>query len=128
MDPLIVLAEFDEPGQISGPMVQAGFQIQTLDTAEAALRFCGINPVSLVISRVVFRYGMTGVELVERLRSLASPPHTILITPHRSDRLRRIPGYPPRGVRVLRKPIVPAELLKEVQSVVSVRARAKATC
>jgi DNA-binding response OmpR family regulator len=117
--PLIVLAEFDEPGKLSGPLVQAGYRTETMDTADAALRFCGINKVDLVISRVVFRYGMTGVELAQRLKSMASPPNVVLITTFQSDRLRKIPGYPPPGVTVLRKPVIAAELLKVVTSIVS---------
>ena len=58
-----------------------------------------------VISRVVFRYGMNGVDLVTRLRALGSPPRALLITTYQTDRLRKIPGFPPPGVTVLRKPI-----------------------
>jgi CheY-like chemotaxis protein len=117
--PLIVLAEFEEPGKLAGPLVHAGYRTETVDTADAALRFCGINRVTLVISRVVFRYGITGVELAQRLQSMATPPHVVLVTTYQADRLRRIPGFPPPGVPVLRKPVVTAELLKIVSSIVS---------
>jgi CheY-like chemotaxis protein len=117
--PLIVLAEFEEPGKRAGPLVHAGYRTETVDTADAALRFCGINRVTLVISRVVFRYGMTGVELAQRLQSMATPPHVVLITTYQADRLRRIAGFPPPGAPVLRKPVVTAELLKIVSSIVS---------
>jgi DNA-binding response OmpR family regulator len=113
--PLIVLAEFEEPGKLAGPLVQAGYRTETMDTADAALRYCGINPVTLVISRVFFRYGITGVELAKRLQSMASPPAVVLITTYQTDRLQKIPGYPLPGVPVLRKPIVAGELLKIVQ-------------
>lgn len=116
--PLIVLAEFEAPGKLAGPLVQAGFRTETVDTADAALRFCGINPVRLVISRVMFRYGMTGVDLAQRLQAMAAPPAVLLITSYRADKLRQIPGFPPAGVPVLRKPIVTAELLKMVTSLV----------
>jgi DNA-binding response OmpR family regulator len=117
--PLIVLAEFDEPGKLAGPLVQAGFRTETVDTADAALRFCGINSVNLVISRVLFRYGITGVELAHRLESLAQPPRVLLITNFANDLLRKIPGFPPAGVPVLRKPIMSDELLKTVSTMVS---------
>jgi DNA-binding response OmpR family regulator len=112
--PLIVLAEFEEPGKVAGPLVQAGFRTETVDTGDAALRFCGITAVTLVISRVMFRYGMTGVELAGRLQSLAAPPRVILVTAFHNDKLRTIPGFPVPGVPVLRKPIMPAELLQAV--------------
>jgi DNA-binding response OmpR family regulator len=115
--PLIVLAEFEEPGKLAGPLVQSGYRTETMDTADAALRYCGINPVSVVISRVIFRYGITGVELARRLQSMASPPAVVLITTYRVDRLQKIPGYPVPGVPVLRKPIIAAELLKIVTSI-----------
>jgi DNA-binding LytR/AlgR family response regulator len=67
----------------------------------------------------VFRYGITGVELAQRLQSMATPPHVVLVTTYQADRLRRIPGFPPPGVPVLRKPVVTAELLKIVSSIVS---------
>lgn len=117
--PVIVLAEFEEPGKLAGPLVQAGYRTETVDTADAALRFCGINPVALVISRVVFRYGINGVELTQRLQALKKPPQVVLITTYQVERLRRIPGYPPPGVPVLRKPIMTEELVKLVSSIVS---------
>jgi DNA-binding response OmpR family regulator len=117
--PLIVLAEFEEPGKLAGPLVQAGFRTEIMDTADAALRFCGINQVDLVITRIVFRYGITGVELAGKLRSLASPPEVLMVTAFQADRLRKIPGFPPPGIPVLRKPIVTAELMKLVTSMVS---------
>ena len=117
--PLIVLAEFEEPGKLAGPLVQSGFRTETMDTADAALRFCGINRVDLVISRVLFRYGMTGVDLAHRLRSMATPPAVVLVTAYQPDQLRQIPGFPIAGVPLLRKPIVTAELVKMVSSRVS---------
>ena len=114
--PLIVLAEFEAPGKLAGPLIQSGYRTEIMDTADAALRYCGINSVTLVISRVVFRYGITGVELAQRLQSMATPPAVVLITTYQADRLRNIPGFPPAGVPVLRKPIVAAELLKIVNS------------
>ena len=117
--PLVVLAEFDEPGKLAGPLVHAGYRTETMDTADAALRFCGINKVNVVISRVLFRYGINGVELAQRLQSMASAPHVVLMTTYQAERLRKIPGYPPQGVPILRKPIVTAELLKIVNSFVS---------
>jgi DNA-binding response OmpR family regulator len=115
--PLIVLAEFEEPGKLAGPLVQAGFHTETMDTADAALRYCGINPVTVVISRVVFRYGITGIELARRLQSMASPPAVVLITTYQADRLQKIPGFPIPGVPVLRKPIIAAELVKIVSAI-----------
>jgi DNA-binding response OmpR family regulator len=115
--PLIVLAEFEEPGKLAGPLVQAGYRTEIMDTADAALRYCGINPVTVVISRIGFRYGITGVELARRLQSMASPPAVVLITTYQADRLQKIPGYPIPGVPVLRKPIIAAELLKIVSSI-----------
>ncbi len=120
MEPLIVIAEYDEPGQLAGPLVQEGFRTEIVDTADAALRFCGINPVSLVITRVVFRYGISGVELIDRLQALAAPPRAIMVTTFRTDRLRKLPGFPPAGVPLLFKPIVSAELVKQVNSLVAV--------
>jgi DNA-binding response OmpR family regulator len=99
--------------------VQAGFRIEITDTADAALRYCGITQVDLVISRVVFRYGINGVELAQRLRSMASPPSVLLVTTYQAERLRKIPGFPLPGVPVLRKPIVTDELVKMVSSMVS---------
>jgi len=119
MEPLIVLAEYDEPGQLAGPLVQQGYRTEIVDTADAALRFCGINSVSVVITRVIFRYGMSGVELISRLQLLASPPRSILVSPHRSDSLRKIPGFPPPGVTLIQKPIVHDELLKAVNLLVT---------
>lgn len=116
---MIVLAEFEEPGKLAGPLVQAGYRTETMDTADAALRFCGINPVSVVISRVVFRYGINGVELAQRLQSLKTPPQVVLITTYQTERLRKIPGYPPPNVPVLRKPVMVEELVKLVGSMVS---------
>jgi class 3 adenylate cyclase len=117
-NPLIVLAEFDEPGKLAGPLVHAGFRTETVDTADAALRFCGINCVNLVISRVLFRYGISGVELAQRLQALATPPGLILITGFHNDLLQKIPGFPPPGVPLLRKPVMTAELLKAVAGMV----------
>jgi DNA-binding response OmpR family regulator len=118
MEPLIVLAEYEEPGQLAGPLVQQGYHIETFDSADAALRFCGINNVSLVITRALFPYGITGVELISRLQSLANQPRAIMVTGHRSDKLGKIPGYPPPGVSLLHKPIVNDELLKTVNALV----------
>ena len=73
----------------------------------------------MVISRIVFRYGMTGVDLAQRLRALASPPPVLLITAFQSDQLRKIPGFRVPGVPVLRKPIVIEELVKTVIARVS---------
>ena len=124
--PLIVIAEFEEPGKLAGPLVQAGFRTEIMDTADAAARFCGINKVDLVITRIVFRYGITGIDLAHRLRALASPPAVVLVTTYQADRLRKIPGYPMAGVPMLRKPIVTAELVKMVASMISVADRSTA--
>jgi DNA-binding response OmpR family regulator len=116
---LIVLAEFEEPGQLAGPLVQAGFRTEIVDTGDAALRFCGINHVDVVITRIVFRYGITGVELVNRLRGMGSSARAIMITSHKSDRLRKVAGFPMPGVPILRKPILGSELVQKVASVMS---------
>lgn len=116
MGRLILLAEYDEPGQLAGPIVQEGFRTEIVDTADAALRFCGITPVSLVITRVVFRYGISGVELVDRLKALASPPRVVMITSYHTERLLKVAGFPPPGVPLLRKPLIAAELLKHVRA------------
>ena len=115
---LIVLAEFEQPGKLAGPLVQAGFRTETVDSAEAALRFCGINSVDLLITRIVFRYGMTGVELVNRAQAMKSCPRALMITSHRSERLRKVAGFPLPGVPVLYQPIMEAELLETVSSLI----------
>ena len=107
----IVVAEYDNPEEIAEPF-RADYCVVIVDTGEAALNICTTCRVDLVITRAVFREGMNGVDLADRLAALPSPPRVCLVTPFRLAILKALPGFPPPGVPVLRKPIPTDALVK----------------
>ena len=105
----IVIAEYDRPEEIAEPL-RLDYRVVIVDSADAAFQVCTTCEVDLVVTRVVFREGMNAVELVDQLAMLPVPPRVCLVTPFRLAILNNLPGFPPPGVPILRKPI-PISLL-----------------
>jgi len=81
-----------------------GWQVHKVVTAGQALDLCRVQEIHLVISRVVFAEDgrRNGVDLANELRGRVP---VILLTEFSDAILRKIPGYPPIGVPVLRQPV-----------------------
>lgn len=104
--PTIVIAEYDRPEEVVGPL-RADYCTVVVDSADAAFQICAACQVDLVITRAVFLRGMNAVELLDRLATLPSPPRVCLVTPFRLAVLNSLSGFLPPGVPILEKPIPP---------------------
>src|SRR5690349_16013309 len=114
LQPLIVVAEFDRADELISPL-RADYRVEVAATGDAALKICRKCQVDLVISRVVFREGLNGIDLIEELARLNVPPKMLLVTPFRLNILRVVPGFPPKGVPLLHIPAPPEVLLNQVR-------------
>jgi hypothetical protein len=103
-------AEYDRPAEVAEPL-RGDYNVVVVDTAEAAFQICTTCKVNLVITRAVFREGMNGVELVDRLATVPSPPRVYLVTPFRLAILNALPGFRPPGVPIVRNPILTGVLV-----------------
>jgi two-component system chemotaxis response regulator CheY len=91
----------------------AGFRVSTANRGEDALRVFGAEPADLVITD--FRMpGMNGVELIERLRTLAPGLPALLVSANPVD----VDTMPP-GVHFLSKPVSMPELPGVVASLIA---------
>jgi DNA-binding NarL/FixJ family response regulator len=84
-------------------------------TAEAAVAFCTITPVDLVLMDLSFGSGRSGVEATARLRAIATPPNVLVVTNYDTD--ADILGAIEAGAcGYILKDTPPAELLSAVRS------------
>lgn len=90
-----------------------GWQVHKVATASQALHLCRVQKINLVISRVVFAEDgrRNGVDLANELKGRVP---VILLTEFPDAILRKIPGYPPIGVPVLRQPVDLNALEREI--------------
>lgn len=74
-------------------------EVLTADHADLALSLCRQRNINLVVSRVVFRNGTSGIEFAAELRRSGIP--VILFSPFSEAILRRLPGFPPADIPVV---------------------------
>ena len=109
--PFVVVADYEGAEEVAAPL-RAYNDVQIVDSANEAVHVCATRRVDLVITRAVFFQGMNGVELVDALKALSCPPKVVLTTPFKLDILAVLPGFPPRAVPILRKPLDAKELIR----------------
>jgi DNA-binding response OmpR family regulator len=111
-----VIAGFDFRGfsAIVELLNRDGWQVHKVATASQALHLCRVQEINLVISRVVFAEDgrRNGVDLANELGGRVP---IILLTEFPDAILRKIPGYPPIGVPVLRQPVDLNALEREIR-------------
>lgn len=112
----VVLVD-DDPGlcaALAFAMETEGICVRTFESAEAMLAADGeLDPACFVIDQRL--PGMTGLELVARLRERDERAPAILITSHPSTHLRAQARS--AGVEIVEKPLLEGALMEKVRSI-----------
>jgi PAS domain S-box-containing protein len=119
--PTILLVE-DEDGvrrMMHRFLEREGYQLLAARNAEEAEDIAGVyaEAIHVLVTDVVMP-GMTGPQLAERLKPLRPQMQVLFVSGYRHDALDQ-QGLLGRGVHVLPKPFPPAQLLRQVQLLVT---------
>jgi len=123
--PTILLVE-DEDGvrhMMHRSLEREGYQLLTARNAGEAEDLAGVfaGPIHVLVTDVAMP-GVTGPQLAERLKSLRPNMKVLFVSGYRHDMLDQ-QGLLARGARVLSKPFPPAQLVRQVQTLLSRVAR-----
>jgi PAS domain S-box-containing protein len=92
---------------------RAGYNVESCSGGLQALELCERQPFDLVLLDVMMP-DLDGVEVLRRLKALGAESCVILMTGHAPETLQaRLREFP--DIRVLPKPFLPSELLREAQ-------------
>ncbi len=116
--PTVIVAGASAPDLV--PALESdGYLVLTIASASMAAETCKARKIDLVVSDVIFEYGINGVELAEALSEVAARPQLILFSPFPPAVLSNVPGFPPHDVCFVPTADVPA-ILDEIRALMAV--------